>query len=84
MRANLKLHLMRAQAQEDEKRELQYSQSHKTSYVPSGGIDVPATSAPTQPADISVPAQVLQVRMSIFMTFACLQSLECFHVYLHF
>ncbi|XP_052781753.1 transcription factor EC-like isoform X2 [Mya arenaria] len=65
MRANLKLHLMRAQAQEDEKRERQYSQSHKVSHIPSNGIDVPPQASPSQAPDISVPPQVLEVKTKL-------------------
>ena len=57
MRTNLKLQLMRQQAEEEEKRERQYSQSLKTSYIPTTGIDVPPQTSHTS----EVPPQVLQV-----------------------
>ncbi|XP_045165468.1 microphthalmia-associated transcription factor-like isoform X2 [Mercenaria mercenaria] len=61
MRTNLKLQLMRQQAEEEEKRERQYSQSLKTSYIPTSGIDVPPQTSHTS----EVPPQVLQVRTKL-------------------
>ena len=58
-RTNLRLHLQRQQAQNEEKREqLQYSQSLKNTYK-SNVIDMPP--APVQKSE--VPPQILQVSM---------------------
>jgi len=61
-RTSLKMQLMRIQAQEEDKRELEYSQSLKSSYVPTTVIDMPPVSS-HQSTD--VPAQILQVKTKL-------------------
>lgn len=60
-RTSLKLQLMRQQAEEEDKRERQYSQSFKSSFTPTSRIDVPPTH--NQPAE--VPTQVLKVKTKL-------------------
>ncbi|KAL4226345.1 Transcription factor E3 [Mactra antiquata] len=64
MRTSLKLQLMRQQAEEEEKREREYSQSLKSSYIPTQGIDVPPQSSVSHTSS-DVPPQVLQVKTKL-------------------
>ena len=67
-RSGLKLQLQRQQAEEEKKREIEYSQSLKTSYIPTIGIDVPALTSQSQQSD--VPSQVLQVKLDPNLQYA--------------